>query len=57
MNEEMNQGAAEVVAEETTATEVAAETGAAENVEQPATVEGAPSEEPSTPDNTEAAAQ
>lgn len=54
--EEMNQGAAEVVAEETTATEVAAETSATENVEQPATVEETPSEEASTPDETEAAA-
>ncbi len=54
--EEMNQGAAEAMNEETVATEAAATTGAAENVEQPATVEETPAEEASTPDETGAAA-
>ncbi len=54
--EEMNQGAAEVVVEETAATEVEAVPTATDNVEQPATVEEASTEETSTPDETAAVA-
>jgi hypothetical protein len=56
MSEMNNQGAAEVAAEETVTTKAPVVEAGAQSVEQPATVEGTPVEEPSTPTETEAIA-
>jgi hypothetical protein len=56
MEEMINQGAAEAAAEETTATDASAIQAEAENIEQPATAEGTPNEETSTPDENNATA-